>query len=389
MRVRLVVASVLALLTRSEISQCQQQTFELLCDKMRSGACAYGMAAGDSVSLTFWVRRDDIHAPMSGVKVTFFPSAGTTNPVVAVSDPLGQVTTWFTPPKKPKGVSGILALAEAGGRAAAQTDTITWTTSAVTLTLARLSPRTIRVMAGDVVRDSVIVELLGLNPADEKAAEKCQAANVLFRQTLAATKPDTIRARFTPYRSKRTDPLLRRCIAGYRWQTPQAPGNQEIRAELVGGISPSTSPMGGSDVYADTRVVADAPAHILIGFAGTGKTIRVPEDQDQGLKKALQTVIGVDFSVPSLLPTFDKFDALDNLRLLVVTNTAKIGKDLYVGAELAPLFEGPAAMTIPAQAALGFRHVQGLKRRYFPALILSYNATSVIGNLLGPLGFPK
>ncbi|MDQ6872269.1 MAG: hypothetical protein M3037_09720 [Gemmatimonadota bacterium] len=247
-----------------------------------------------------------------------------------------------------------------------------------------MSSRTVYLNAGDYVPDAITVALLGLPPDRKAAIKACEGSAVTFRQSLNPSKPDTIRPRYNL--GVGVSPSL--CVASIRWLTASRPGKQELDAEIVGAGTHEDVLPSLPQPYARVLARVDEPAHLVVGLADMFKPARLGNDSAEAdLKKALQAIVGADFSARSILPFWHSAFA-EQLRPMIATSVKNIGKDLYLGVQLSPLMEGPAAMTSPVQLSVGVRRIQKARNPYYFMFGGTYNANSLISTILKGFSFP-
>lgn len=360
-----------------------QGGLRIICSPTRpTASCGKDISNSDKVSLPYWVVDSISVSPVPNAIVYVSGIGGTVGPSVFTSNAAGYfVATWMGSTKV-KGSALIAVVATSGVRTGARLDTLSWAPPVVRLSL-RANHHTYRWTSGQYIPDSMIVWVEGFKTTGQPLVDDCESQLVVFRRTLNDVKPDTVQARYRP--PQKGDPSG--CTAAIRWRLADVAGNQEIRAELVGGHTTADGLLHGSAPYADIRAVAAAPARFLVGVADMFRTSRnLPDGTSAKLARPVQPLIGLDFSLPTgRWHTSRIADAFDRLRLVAATSVLDPGADGYAGIEIAPLFEGSEVLNVPMQLTVGWRVLaKGHGGRIFAAL--TYDASGALTSALKGLG---
>lgn len=174
----------------------------------------------------------------------------------------------------------------------------------------------------------------------------------------------------------------RQCLFRTRWKLGSIPGEQEVRASLVG--HPRTTKSYVGIVRVKPRFVASLVA-IPNGVEppqtdSLGNRIGLPAKQE------LAPIFGVDFPVAGIFPRsfVKKRRWLHQLRLTVGTGVEHPADALYLGINFMPIIYGVKSEDTPVNIIAGYRWQKGGDNRvWFGA---SFDAASSIQALVGTIG---
>jgi hypothetical protein len=240
--------------------------------------------------------------------------------------------------------------------------------------------------SGKFLPESVAVTI-SMVPTPQDVIGTCEKQRIVFRSLAdASVKPDTVPARWVL-----NGDGANTCAAATRWKLTDAAGSQVLEASAVGAHTSETA--GAFQVpYTDFSAIALPSAHIVAGLSLITGSVRLQDtalapdtsSETKRKKQRVQPVIGVD--VPLLL--FSRRNALQDVlthvRLVAATFFSDPGFDLYVGAEVLPLFQ-VSNQDFDVQASAGYRFGLGHSSGSF-AMLLTFNASGALSSVLAGFG---